>query len=225
MPSKNVVKKFLPHSAYHIYNRGIEKKTIFLSQKDYYVYMRYLIEYICPPEENIKGIVTRGKSRKNIVKRIRFLSERKNYVSKIKLMSYCLMPTHFHFLIEQTDPRTITSFMKALSGRYTQYFNRKYQRVGSLYQGIYRARYLPSNRDKLVVANYIHKNPQSITNELEAYPWSSLQYFASKKAPNWLYSHKVLKIYQDSPSAKSYKSYLEYLKDHPPGGWSAGDHV
>lgn len=55
--------------------------------------------------------------------------------ARIELLAYCLMPNHFHFLVKQMEKDAVTRFMRQLTNAYTAYFNRKYDRVGSLFQG------------------------------------------------------------------------------------------
>ena len=62
----------------------------------------------------------------------------KNYHDQIELLAYCLMPNHFHFLIRQTTDRGIAEFMQSLVLKYVMYFNKKYKRVGSLFQSRYK---------------------------------------------------------------------------------------
>ena len=63
----------------------------------------------------------------------------KNFHKQIELVAYCLMPNHFHFLLKQFEKNTLKSFMTSILTRYVMYFNKKYDRVGGLFQGVYKA--------------------------------------------------------------------------------------
>lgn len=125
---------------YHLYNRGVEKRIIFLDRQDYNVFLSYLKEYLLI--KDIEGLQKQladdslsPQERDKILKKIRL----NNFADSIMLLSYSLMPNHFHFFIKQTDENAIDTFMNSLGTRYTMYFNRKYKRVGKLYQGVYKA--------------------------------------------------------------------------------------
>lgn len=75
------------------------------------------------------------------------------------------MPNHFHLMVKQTEKETITSFMRALGDSYTQYFNKKYQRVGPLFQGVYKAVLVKKEPYLLHLSRYIHLNPHSSYGE------------------------------------------------------------
>jgi len=140
MPARNSRKEYLENGYYHIYNRGVEKRIIFLDQQDYSVFLSYLKEYLLPKDE--KGLRNRlfdpsisPRERDKIIKKLNL----NNFSNEITLLAYCLMPNHFHFFIKQKSAGSMDKFMNSLGTRYTMYFNKKYKRVGSLYQGVYKA--------------------------------------------------------------------------------------
>src|SRR3989344_7551887 len=140
MPAKNSVKQYLENGYYHIYNRGVEKRNIFLDQQDYGVFLSYLKEYLSPKnekelQEKLSNPNTSYKEKDKILKALRM----NNFFGEITLLAYCLMPNHFHFFIKQKSAVSIDKFMNSIGTRYTMYFNRKYKRVGSLFQAVYKA--------------------------------------------------------------------------------------
>lgn len=86
----------------------------------------------------------------------------KNYHGQIELLAYCLMPNHFHFLVKQTTDRAIAEFMQSLILKYVMYFNKKYKRVGSLFQGRYKTVLINDERQFVYITKYIHRNPIDI---------------------------------------------------------------
>lgn len=144
MPAKNSIKTYVEDTFYHIYNRGVEKRVIFLDDHDYNTFIFYLKLYLSPP----------GFDKKQRI--------RKTFHNDITLHSFCLMPNHFHLLIHQQKPTDITNFMRALSTSYSMYFNKKYKRVGSLFQGKYRAAVVDNDSYLIALSRYIHHNPTSL---------------------------------------------------------------
>ena len=131
---------------YHALNRGIEKRKIFLDNKDYEAFLS-ICESLC--------------------ERYQFL-----------LHSYCLMPNHYHLYIE-TPLGNLSVIMRGLNGQYTQYFNRRYYRVGPLFQGRYKAILVDKENYSLQVSRYIHLNPvkEKIVSDPARYQWSSYAAF------------------------------------------------
>jgi len=127
MPQKNSRKEYGAGGHYHVYNRGVEKRKIFLDEQDYKVFLGYMKFYL--EQDSLQGQALQGVSPSKTLK---------NYHDQIELLAYCLMPNHFHFLIRQTTDRGIAEFMQSLVLKYVMYFNKKYKRVGSLFQSRYK---------------------------------------------------------------------------------------
>ena len=140
MPAKNSIKTYIENGFYHVYNRGVEKRNIFLDEQDYRVFLSDLKIYLTPSVEVIDAInknTNLDNEDKNT--KIHRLNELKNYSEKINLICYVLMPNHFHLELQQIGKKDIGNFMQSLITKYTVYFNKKYKRVGSLFQGRYKA--------------------------------------------------------------------------------------
>ena len=160
MPAKNSIKTYTENGYYHLYNRGVEKRTIFQGEQDYAVFLSYLKTYLMPKNEDdlrqkLADPTISYKEKENIIKLLRL----NNFADEITLIAYCLMPNHFHFLVKQNSANGIDRFMNSLGTRYTMYFNRKYKRVGSLYQDVYKAVMVGSDEQLLHLTRYIHRNP------------------------------------------------------------------
>ena len=160
MASKNSIKTYAENSYYHLYNRGVEKRNIFLDEQDYSVFLSYLQTYLLPKDlislSTIFGSDHSSRSEKN--KALKLL-KLKNYSENIDLLCYCLMPNHYHLLVKQNSD-VLAHFMNSLGTRYAMYFNRKYKRVGHLFQGTYKAVLVESKEQLLHLTRYIHSNPQ-----------------------------------------------------------------
>ena len=166
MPAKNSIKQYLENGYYHIYNRGVEKRTIFLDSQDYAVFLSYLKSYLLPKKEKklmekLSHPTISCRERDKILRELRL----NNFYNDIHLLAYCLMPNHFHFLIKQAKAESIDRFMNSLCTRYTMYFNRKYKRVGSLYQDVYKAVLVSSEPQLLHLTRYIHNQADNNLNQ------------------------------------------------------------
>ena len=210
MPSKNSIKVYVDDSYYHIYNRGVEKRIIFQDEQDYKVFLSYLKEYLSPVKNHndlITIVTLQGQSFK-AVKR-----QPKNYHLKVNLLAYCLMPNHYHLLIHQKDKQLIEKFMRSLSTRYSQYFNKKYKRVGPLFQGRYKAVLVKNEEYLLHLSRYIHLNPSEHTDDIiEAF--SSYGEYLGKRKTSWISTQLILGLFENNRSAetlkiKSYQKFTE----------------
>ena len=125
-------------------------------------------------------IRSRGNNRRRVFREQAdyqdFLSLLKSQKTKrpFYLYAYCLMPNHFHLLIERRDD-PISSIMQALLTAFSKHQNRKYKRVGHLFQGRYKATLCQTDRYLAELVRYIHLNPvrASIVARPEEYEYSS----------------------------------------------------
>src|SRR3989344_1642407 len=137
---------------YHIFNRGIDKRTIFASGTD--VNRFFLSMQELNALENIGSIYehTREKIFGSLA------SKKVENKPIVKYVAYCLNPNHFHFILEQLEDRGIERFMHRLGTGYTKYFNEKYKRVGSLLQDPFKAIHVDSNEYLLHLSAYVNLN-------------------------------------------------------------------
>jgi putative transposase len=213
MPAKNSLKTYIENGFYHIYNRGVEKRNIFMDEQDYRVFLSYLKLYLLPVEESVNDINNiRELAYQDNKIQISRLYTLNNFFNKINLVSYVLMPNHFHLELQQVGKKDIEIFMRSLITKYTMYFNRKYKRVGHLFQGRYKAALILGEEYLVHLSRYIHLNPlELITKEqrLESYPWSSYSAYINNLQINWLKKDFIL-----SSFIKDQKSYKKFVEDH-----------
>lgn len=219
MPSKNTLKTYVENGFYHIYNRGVEKRKIFLDEQDYKVFLSYLKIYLTNKDDLIIEIKRRedlSDDKKN--DKILKLMILKNYLNKIELLSYVLMPNHFHLEIRQKNINDMENFMRSLITKYSKYFNKRYDRVGPLFQGRYNAVLITNERYLLHLGRYIHLNPQEIiTNEriLSSYPWSSYPAYINNLSVNWINKNYFLSDFKKNKgfSFDSYQGFVEGYRE------------
>ncbi len=208
MPSKDVVKLYVPNSYYHVYNRGVEKRDIFIDDQDHKVFLSYLKHYLSPPDIEFSHPLQEMIGF-NLV-RVRPLP---TFAEQVSLLSYCLMTNHFHLLLHQVIQTGVTEFVRALCTSYSMYFNKKYHRVGHLFQGVFKAACVDTDAYLLHLTRYIHRNPVRMTglNPVTAreYPYSSYPYYLRLKQAAWLHPEHILDYFRSAQS-KDYRDFLSY---------------
>ncbi len=140
---------------YHLYNRGTEKRTIFLDNADIrrFLHLLYLCNDTAPVHMSaIQGSTLNGK------KAVSALDQPRSKPT-VAIGAYCLMPNHFHLLVKEIAENGISTFMHKISTAYTMYFNKRYERTGSLFQGRFRSSHALSDEYLKYLFAYIHLNP------------------------------------------------------------------
>jgi putative transposase len=212
MPAKNRIKIYIDDGYYHIYNRGVAKSPIFLDHEDYIAFLADLKFYLSPIPKHFKGPTLKvSKDEKTY---IYYPSQQpKNHEGKIELVAYCLMPNHFHLCVRQTDKVSMTNFMRSLATKYSMYFNKKYDRVGALFQGVYKAVLINDEQQFLYLTKYIHRNPLNLVNDdpksLSEYPYSSYSNYLGNIHQNWIHSENILIYFSKTNPHNSYKKFVE----------------
>lgn len=193
MPAKNSVKQFVENGYYHLYNRGVEKRNIFLDQQDYTVFLHYLKQYL-DPTLSVKG------------------SDPHPLSAEIELLCFCLMPNHFHLLMKQKNKHSITQLMRAVCTNYVMYFNKKYDRVGGLFQGKYKGIMIDTDSYLLHLSRYIHLNPGS---DPRSYSYSSYAYYLGWRNATWIKTEEILAYFKTAQktSLKDCLSYESFVED------------
>lgn len=213
MASKNSVKLYLNNSYYHIYNRGVEQRNIFMDKQDYSVFLSYLQTYLLPKNTiELKNILSSYKTtyqeKDRILKQLRL----NNYSENIELICFALLPNHYHLLIRQAKI-SLNKFMNSLGTRYAMYFNRKYKRKGVLFQDVYKAVLVESNDQLLHLSRYIHLN---ITKAVNISPerWkesifpSSLPEFLGLRKTNWIKTKYILDHFSKYDPKNNYEDFM-----------------
>ena len=136
---------FVPGSFFHVYNRGNSRQSIFLDSHDYRRFSTLL--YISNSNESFK---------------LHFIKKPYDVERGALLVSigaYCLMPNHFHILLTPCVEGGVSLFMKKLTTAYSMYFNNRYERTGSLFEGRYKASIADNDVYLKYLYAYIHLNP------------------------------------------------------------------
>ena len=203
MPSKNAIKIYIEDGIYHIYNRGVEKRDIFCDEQDYKIFLYYLKSYLTDIDKQDKPPY--GISR---------YSSDFTLHKEIRLLCYCLMPNHFHLMMQQLTISAMPDFMKRLSNAYVKYFNDKYLRDGGLFQGCYKAALVKKESHFLHLPYYIHihnpyelyqktiKDEEIIMQKIRDYPWSSYLDYLGERKSDWVYTEGLMQQFQETTGMK-----------------------
>lgn len=141
---------FTTNEYYHVYNRGTEKRSIFIDKNDIFRFLDSLRQFNV--QEPIGSIYENS-----------FRHDKQSIDDKpmVEIISYCLNPNHFHLLLQQKTDEGIPRLMQRLGTGYTKYFNTRYKRSGALFQGVFKATHVTDNDYLLHLSVYINLNPQA----------------------------------------------------------------
>jgi putative transposase len=184
MPSRNIVKIYDVDTYYHIYNRGVDKRKVFIDDQDYALFLSLFNRYLGEKPD----IGSQGR-------------EYDWLVNDVEVVAFCLMSNHFHLLLYQIEMDAITKLLRAVCSSYVTYFNVKYNRVGTLFQGCFKAVKVDNQTYLQYLTRYIHRNPPDYLN----WEWSSLDYWLDGKSTYWI---KPQRLNDMSP-----EKYLDFIKD------------
>ena len=183
-------KNFAKGSIYHIYNRGNNKEVIFRDDQDYRAFLFRLGLVLGIEKEDLnKSEIT--KSPKSRV-RIKGLEP-----NSFKIHAFCLMPNHFHMLIEQCGDESISKLILKISTSFSKYINLKHKRVGYVFQDRFKSVCIETNPQLMLISSYIHMNPvkDSLVDNPEEYKWSSYNDFITDRKNSVLYKQFLTEVF------------------------------
>lgn len=169
---------------YHLYNRGSDKRVVFLDTKDHerFIALLYLANSTTPVHiSNYQGLTL-----------IELLSVERGE-TLVDIGAYCLMPNHFHLLVREKTEKGISTFMQKVMTGYTMYFNKKYERTGALFGGTFKAQHADDDVYLKYLFAYIHLNPIKLVDSM----WKENDIFDRTKAEKYLSGYR-------------YSSYSDY---------------
>src|SRR3989338_10879520 len=168
-------KNFASGTIVHVFNRGNNREKIFRGDQDYRAFLFRMglalgIEPEILQKENLLSVP---------YSRIRINASKNLF----KIHAFCLMPNHFHMLIEQTGDVPVSKFISKLCTSYAMYVNKKYKRVGHVFQDQFKAVLVESNSQLMWLSSYIHMNPvkAGLAKHPSEYLWSSYRDFTENR--------------------------------------------
>jgi len=184
---------------YHIFNRGVDKRKIFSDQKDLDRFFQSMVEFNC--FEPIGSLFEQS-----------FKKEKIKSKPLVQFIAYCLLPNHFHFILEQVSEEGISKFMKRLLGGYTWYFNNKHGRSGSLLQGAFKSSHINSNEYLLHLGAYVNlNNKQSLGDRTAKLTKSSWGEYLGENKENFCKKDLILDQFKNIEEYKKFA--LSSLED------------
>lgn len=135
----------------------------------------------------------------------------------VEIISFVLMPNHFHFLLKQIKDNGVSSFISQFTNSYTRYFNTIHERVGPIYQGVFKSVHVETDEQLIHLSRYIHLNPL-VSNivkkqELRSYPWSSFPDFLRGQS-NLVWLAPVLEHFSSTQQYEAFVfDHIQYARE------------
>lgn len=188
---------FVIEEKYHIYNRGVDKRNIFEDKEDLIRFLQSMKEF--NSTESIGSI--HGNSFKS-------LEIKSTKLKLVRFVAYCLNQNHYHFILEPLVENGVQKFMHKIATGYTNFFNEKYKRTGSLFQGKYKSIHIGTNDYLLHLSVYINFNNLVHENLNKSWllqlPFSSLGEYAKQVKKDAFCDTSVI--------LNQYSSRVEYMR-------------
>ncbi len=189
---------------FHIYNKGVESRKLFIDEEDYQVFIGYLRDYISAPQDPTKLKQTfsvNGRTFQGIP------HQPKNYFNKVEVLAFSLLPDHFHLLVKENYKDSLQKLIRSLSTRYAIYYNKKYKRTGSLFQGPYKSAHVKDLSQLLYLTRYIHREPTVKT-------FSSYKEYIGERVTTWIKPNIVISYFDNlkKDSLKGINGYKHFIE-------------
>ena|SRR3989338_5515759 len=199
---------FIKDEIYHLYTRGVEKRTVFYTEEEYVRFM--LLLYLCNDTESPHLSVLLKRYQGESL--IQIFQKEKRARTLVDIIAYVLMPNHIHLIVHEKNRGGISKFMLKLMTAYSMFFNTKYERSGPLFTRPFRSRHVDSDEYFGWLFAYILLNPIELfdpkwkkrgilNNEretgkfLRGYKYSSFpDYFVGERAESRIIEKKSLPI-------------------------------
>lgn len=204
---------------YHVFNRGIDRRVTFTNKREYTraVDLLSFYQYVTIPLRYSRYMDTPEEMRQI------YFDKMLESGKLVDVIAFCLMPNHFHLLIKQRIDNGIATYIANFVNAYTKYLNKKYQRTGPLFQGVFKAVYVETEEQLVHLTRYIHLNPVASSvissEQLSIYPWTSFPIYEDSVTSDIVEKDTVALIHSLVPDYKkfvmdqvSYSKELEKIK-------------
>lgn len=195
---------------YHVFTKSISKLIVFPLDDDYKRMLQAIFYYSFEkPPCKLSFFIERGYKDPIISNAL----NKNNSPKLVKVIGYCLMPTHIHFILQQIMEGGISKFINMILKSYTKYFNTKHNRKGPLWEGRFKSVLVETDEQLLHLTRYIHLNPVSayLVNSPEDWFYSSYNEYIGK-IPN---DQKICEFDEYIKlSPQEYKNFVEERIDY-----------
>jgi putative transposase len=199
---------------FHIYNKGVDNRDLFKDDQDHEVFLGYLKNYLSSPldpKELKKTFSVNGRTFKGVP------HQPKNFFNKVELIAYNLMPNHFHLVVKEISQGSLAKLTRSLSTRYAIYYNKKYQRRGSLCAGPYKSVQIKDVSQLLYLTRYLHRESfkeKKGVKDLSPSGYSSYEEYLGERVTSWIKPKVVLSYFDKSENdhfkgIDDYKNFIE----------------
>lgn len=212
---------------YHLYTRGVEKRTVFLDKNDYERFVALL--FACNNTESVRiSNLSRREQGEPLLKML--LEQHPHRDILVQIFAYALMPNHLHLVVQAKKGGDVSRFMLKTMTAYSMYFNTKYQRSGPLFTRPFRSRHVNDDAYFRWLFAYIHLNPLELVEPtwkerglsnvdrasiyMRTYPYSSyIDYFLGERIESQILSKEVLP--DDVATLRNVDDLLLAFSEHP----------
>lgn len=200
-----IITKPVTNETYHVFNRGVDKRDIFLDKADYVRFYQTLDLF-----NSVEPIVNYNQAKHSHAEK-----------KLVDIQAYSLLPNHYHLLVKQLVDDGLGEFIRRVGSGYTTYFNNKNLRSGALFQGVFKRVHVETDEQYLYLFAYINKNHfvHNISLEREICHSSSLHYqnikrskLISNKEHNYSFENNrelAIDIYKKRKSVTESKVFQE----------------
>lgn len=193
---------------YHVLNRSVAKQPIFVHDSSYLraleiiSYYQYLDTHV-----RFSHYIRLPEKLRNSTLDALMQSKK-----RVKILAFCIMPNHMHFLLQETSDKGISTFMSNIQNSYAKWFNIKNKRNGALFQQMFKAVLIENDEQLIHVVRYIHLNPVTSfvvkdIKELLTYPWTSFPDYINKEKSKVIDRELILGLF---PSTEK---FIEFIQD------------
>lgn len=188
---------------YHVLNRSLDRAPIFNNKRNLYNFLlcaKYYLSFSPPVKFSLY--------RKNVNKYQINLSD-----PIVKILAYCLMPNHFHFILFQNRDNGIRTYIQKLSNSYVHYINLKTERKGALFESTFKAIRIESEEQLIHLSRYIHLNPVTayLVKRPQDYEYSSFSAYMGSRSLIPIESSFILSQFSD---LNKYKNFVLARSDY-----------
>lgn len=196
---------------YHLYNRGVDKRTIFFDNSDRHRFidaLRLARLSNSPKLSWLKKQIKIGNISLGEAQRL----EEKYGPPLLDIVAYSLMPNHFHFQVKELIKEGVSKFFRKLGTSYVMYFNIKHERTGRLFESQYKSVLIKTDEQLIHLSRYIHANPflsskiDVSLKQLRTYPWTSLPDYLGTRKQTFCDPTEVMAFFKTSDD------YWRFLK-------------
>lgn len=202
---------FANNGHYHVYSRGVDKREIFVDDID----RRRLLQSL--------AVLNNSCRPANIPLRFPH-TPIEQYAA---LTTYCLMPNHFHLILQQQIDTGVSAMMQRWLNSYTKYFNARHDRRGRLFESVYQSVPIDDTEQLAHTTRYIHlnpislvepgwkehgvRNPQSAIAYASIYPWSSYRHYIGQTRDNLVTDAAVVNDFAPGEYRKFVENYVQSM--------------